>query len=1091
MIALLNRAVSRLPRMNLRERFTVLATVGVAVFFATFSLVGARAVLESTNETLRERLASAQATAQYVDRLLVHSQQSLADVAAGAPPMAESDPVVMENYLRDHVPHGEGYAFLAVVDESGHVVVAVPPQPDLQGQTIAAQDLAPALDRGLPVVTNLLRLPGSDRPYVCLAVPFGSNRTSAARLLLGAIDLSEPAATHYVGLAHIGGTGDVQLVDANGMVINHTQPDLRFQPSEHQELFRSLLQTGLATVTTHSVSHGQTTMNRVITFAPLHTAPWGVAEEQDETEVFAVANRLRGQLGGLALAFGVMAISMVWVTTSRVLRPVSALTQAARRLAGGDLETPVPVRGGDELGALSVALDDMRRKLRDSYKQIESLYKQAKTRHSREQSMLLRFSQDMLTMADPQWTLDRTAGVAATLTAADGASVMLMAGDSAVPTMTGVHAVELGRDGRGGGAEADEIRRLVTGHREPVLVNDFLTDQRFSILPIIQEHGVRSGLAVPMLTGDMLVGVLYVYSHKPDAFDQQDADVLALLANQAALASEKARLLAESTRRYREMSILFQLSQSIVQALSVEELCERLVNALQDDLAYEHADVLIRDEATGELVSQTGGNEDADPEARSGPQPQELAGGIRARAVRTGLVVRVDDVTQDPDYVARRPNVRSKICVPIQVGDKIAGVIDVESSRLSAFTPDDERLLVAVAGPVGMVLERTRLFEEARRRADEFASLYEIGTVVGSSLQLDQVLHSVVSSAMTLLDADACSLMLIDQSKGELTVQAAQGASTIESDETCQRVGEGIAGWVAQNGQPLLVQGDQLPPQLRHVSVREHVTSAISVPLKASGRTLGVINVSSLGQRRFADSDVQLLSRLAADAALALDNAHLYDELRRSFLETVAALAQAVDAKDPYTRGHSERVTDLALSIAQELKVPPDDMDTLRTAAVLHDIGKIGIAEQILRKPGPLNDQEWTAMRTHPDLGADIVGPVSALHRVVPVLQHHHERWDGSGYPSGLSGEDIPLGSRILAVADAYEAMTSDRAYRAAMPVPQAMTILKEGAGRQWDPRVVHAFVRLMEPETSQQETPARRQQRERGLGRGRGKERG
>jgi putative nucleotidyltransferase with HDIG domain len=173
----------------------------------------------------------------------------------------------------------------------------------------------------------------------------------------------------------------------------------------------------------------------------------------------------------------------------------------------------------------------------------------------------------------------------------------------------------------------------------------------------------------------------------------------------------------------------------------------------------------------------------------------------------------------------------------------------------------------------------------------------------------------------------------------------------------------------------------------------------------------------------------------------------------------VAALAQAVDAKDPYTRGHSERVTDIAVAVATALEVGQDDMDTLRSAAVLHDIGKIGINEQILRKPGPLSDQEWDMMRHHPDLGADIVVPVSSLQRVVPVILHHHERWDGSGYPGHLSGEDIPLGSRILAVADAYEAMTSNRAYRRAMPAEEARAILEEGAGRQWDPRVVQAFL--------------------------------
>ena len=580
---------------------------------------------------------------------------------------------------------------------------------------------------------------------------------------------------------------------------------------------------------------------------------------------------------------------------------------------------------------------------------------------------------------------------------------------------------------------------------------------------------VRSGTAVPMLAGETMMGVLSVYSKQPGNFEQQDADVLTLVANQTALGLSKARLLAESARRWREMTTLYDFSLDIGRALSVDELCESLVRGLEHSLGYEYVSILLLGE-DGELVSHAGS--DLGQAGAQNTRPGATQEAARARAdgtaarvcetvARTGQVSRVDDVTQGDGPAATWPDARAELCVPVWAGDRVAGVISVASRRQAAFTADDERLLVAVAGPVGVALERTGLFEDASRRAEEFASLYEIGTVMGSSLQLPQVLQSIVASALTLLDSDTCSIMLIDQTRGELTMQACQGAITATPGQVCEKLGEGIAGWVAQSGEPLLVQGDSLPAHLKHAEARDQVSSAISVPLKASGRTLGVLNVSSLGQRRFGEADVQLLSRLAADAASALENARLYDELRRSFLETVAALAQAVDAKDPYTRGHSERVTDIAVALGEALTVSQEEMDTLRSAAVLHDIGKIGIAEQILRKPGPLNDGEWEMMRNHPHLGADIVVPVSSLQRVVPVILHHHERWDGSGYPGHLCGEDIPLGSRILAVADAYEAMTSDRAYRKGMPAGSAEAILKEGAGRQWDPQVVTAFFQV------------------------------
>jgi HD-GYP domain-containing protein (c-di-GMP phosphodiesterase class II)/HAMP domain-containing protein len=1081
MIALFNRARASFPRRSLRERLTLLSLLGLAVFTASFGVIGALAFTESTNETLRERLASAQATAQYMDRLLTHSLATLDDLAAKSPLAWQDDPtgVVMANYLAEHYPYGDGYAFLAILDAQGRTVLTVPAHPELTTAPLPglAPELAPARLVGRPGVTNLLHLPGTAAPFVWLAVPLSREPGPAEPMLVGALDLTDPAATYYVGLAHLSTSADVQIVDANGVLINHTQIERRFSPSEHQDLFRSLIQNGLATVATHTVARGGAMASRVIAFAPLRMAPWAVAVEQDEGDAFAVVDRLRWQLASLAIAFGVVIVLLVWFATSRVLHPVGILIRSAQRIAGGDLATPVPTVGSDEIGELAASFDSMRAKLGESYRQVNRLYLQTKTRHTHEQTMLLRFSEDLLAMADPQWTLDRAAGVAATLGSAEFACIVLQ-------ELGHEHEHEHGSDDPPGvvraayGWEQDILGKpvadvqqnmigLAASQRRTVIVVDFEDDERFPPSDYLTAHGIRSGAAVPMLAGEKMIGVLSVNSRQPGCFDQQDVDVLSLVANQTALGLSKARLLAESSRRWGEMTTLYDFSQAIGMALSVDDLCEQLVRALENTLGYDYVSVLLSGE-DGELVSRAGS--DRVKAAEEGPVHTEgqeepfarvkagAAGSVCDIATRTGQLIRVDDLGQSGSLVATWPDARSEICVPVRAGEKVAGVISVASRQVAAFTADDERLLVALAGPAGIALERTGLFEDARRQAEEFASLYEIGTVMGSSLQLPQVLQSIVASALTLLDSDTCSIMLIDQAKGELTMQACQGAITATPGEACEKLGEGIAGWVAQSGEPLLVQGDLLPPQLKNVAGREQVTSAISVPLKASGHTMGVLNVSSLGQRRFGESDVHLLSRLAADAALALDNARLYDELRRSFLETVAALAQAVDAKDPYTRGHSERVTDIAVAIGEALAVSQDDMDTLRSAAVLHDIGKIGITEQILRKPGPLNAQEWNMMRNHSQFGADIVMPVSSLQRAVPVILHHHERWDGKGYPDFLRGEAIPLGSRILAVADAYEAMTSNRAYRKAMPAEAALAILEEGAGHQWDPRVIRAF---------------------------------
>jgi len=183
-------------------------------------------------------------------------------------------------------------------------------------------------------------------------------------------------------------------------------------------------------------------------------------------------------------------------------------------------------------------------------------------------------------------------------------------------------------------------------------------------------------------------------------------------------------------------------------------------------------------------------------------------------------------------------------------------------------------------------------------------------------------------------------------------------------------------------------------------------------------------------------------------------------------LRIIVALAIAIDAKDPYTRGHSMRVAKYAAATAEELELEPQEIENTLYAGLLHDIGKIGVSEQILHKPAVLNVAEWEAIRAHPITGAKILEPIPSLRKVTPMVRHHHEHYGGTGYPQGLTGEEIPLGARILAVVDAFEAMTSHRPYRRAMHPAQAATVLKEGTGKQWDAEVLEAFFKTLERDT-------------------------
>ena len=213
----------------------------------------------------------------------------------------------------------------------------------------------------------------------------------------------------------------------------------------------------------------------------------------------------------------------------------------------------------------------------------------------------------------------------------------------------------------------------------------------------------------------------------------------------------------------------------------------------------------------------------------------------------------------------------------------------------------------------------------------------------------------------------------------------------------------------------------------------------------------------------FDQEDQEIFNTIVYQLALLIKNFSLLESGKRTFLDTIQTLARTIDARCENTKGHSERVTQYSVSIAAALGWSEEQMEQLRQAALLHDVGKVGIPDNILKKEGPLTDKEWEEMKKHPLYTVLILNGVAGLQTILPMAQYHHERYDGKGYPAGISGEDIPLGARIIAVADAFDAMTADRVYRKAMSVSRAVEIIKECAGTQFDPQVVSVFTKMLD----------------------------
>ena len=246
----------------------------------------------------------------------------------------------------------------------------------------------------------------------------------------------------------------------------------------------------------------------------------------------------------------------------------------------------------------------------------------------------------------------------------------------------------------------------------------------------------------------------------------------------------------------------------------------------------------------------------------------------------------------------------------------------------------------------------------------------------------------------------------------------------------------------------------------------DEINKTISVHdiVKVKGKVIGVAEViNKIGGELFTADDILLFNALADQAAIAIENAKLYKDLRSLFVSTVTSLATAIEAKDPHTRGHSERVAHICLSIANKMKLSFEEKERLHIAALLHDIGKIGIPEEILKKPAKLSNDEWIIVKEHPDKGADILKPIKQLQDILPIIRHHHERYGGAGYPDGLKDGDIPLGSRIIAIADNFDAMASTRPYRRPMKRNVAVEEIIRCKGTQFDPQIVDSFLECYE----------------------------
>ncbi|MGQ9731577.1 MAG: HD domain-containing phosphohydrolase [Candidatus Zipacnadales bacterium] len=365
---------------------------------------------------------------------------------------------------------------------------------------------------------------------------------------------------------------------------------------------------------------------------------------------------------------------------------------------------------------------------------------------------------------------------------------------------------------------------------------------------------------------------------------------------------------------------------------------------------------------------------------------------------------------------------------------------------------------------VGMA--SSRIGFTLRRRASEFETLYHVARSVSSSLRLEAVLKVIVNSAEQVMNVRAASIRLLDRERGLLQLRASKGLSRSYLSKGPVKVSESPVDQRVLAGESVAIPNVTVWPGFQYAdkAAEEGLTSVLSVPLVSKEEPLGVIRVYGYSQRHFSPDEVALLEAFANLAAIAIENASLYEDIRRSYYETVRALTIAIEARDPVTYGHSERVTQIAQRLAERLGLSEEQKELLRFSTILHDIGKIGVETPSL--DSSIADVDLRMFyEMHPIIGRSILAPVEFLKPICDVVLYHHENWDGTGFPEGLKGEDIPFQARLTAIADAYDRLVNGINGTGGVHPRQAFEIIGAQGGSRFDPMLVERFLQMSKEE--------------------------
>jgi diguanylate cyclase (GGDEF)-like protein len=570
---------------------------------------------------------------------------------------------------------------------------------------------------------------------------------------------------------------------------------------------------------------------------------------------------------------------------------------------------------------------------------------------------------------------------------------------------------------------------------ESMLVPDALRSEFTSAIPGTEAID-ESLIAVSLRYGSRVIGVVIVSKLGVGQFDEDDVRLLEVLAGHASVALENARLYEAQRREAENAKALLRFADAVGTAPDERAIVHQTVAAAAQLVGSPETALWLRDED---------GSYDC---VATHPDADRVEPRLESKEALSLLLGRQEPFVTDDGWLV----------APLLEGDGVSGWI---AAREDA--PGGEgrlRLLASVSYQASMALQKARLYRTQAEAAEIARSLLDFSRQLATADGLDEVLRRIVELSARILGSERASVWLQEPETLDLRLQASSGydeellqllEGTRYPRDLVERWLVGDDAFVVHPGELVSVEG--VPPELLR-------TTFAVAPFRIEGGRVGSI-VTIVGDE-FDERRMRLLSGLAHQAKLAIEGASTVESLERTFVSTVEALANALEAKDEYTSSHARWITDMAVTVARELGLDAAALKRVELGALFHDIGKIGIPADILLKAGPLTPDERKVIETHPELGEKILAPIDRLAEVRPIVRACHERWDGTGYPDGRAGEEIPIESRIILVCDAFHAMTTDRPYRDRLSCEEACRRLHEAAASQFDPDVVAAFERVV-----------------------------